>query len=50
LGYDLLKIAKLCAKVARWVTGNVGNLGILAVQRLLSRQKICLTESKSPGE
>jgi hypothetical protein len=34
---DVLKIARLIAKIAKRVTGNVGNPGILAVQRLLER-------------
>jgi hypothetical protein len=47
LGQNILKIAKLCAKdanfcakIAKWVTGNVGDLGDLgelAVQKLPSR-------------
>ena len=48
-GYEILKsaklcakIANLCAKIAKWVSGDVGVLGVLgvlAVQRLLTRQK-----------
>ena len=41
-GYEILKSAKLCAKIAKWVSANVdvlGVLGVLAVQRLLTRQK-----------
>ena len=30
------KIANLCAKIAKWVSGDVGVLGVLAVQRLLT--------------
>ena len=28
------KIANLCAKIAKWESGNVGDLGDLAVQKL----------------
>ena len=45
-GYEILKsaklcakIANLCAKIAKWVSGVLGVLGVLAVQRLLTRQK-----------